>query len=102
MKKVKSEIKGITLIALVVTIIELLILASVAISLTKGSNRIYTREENAVDRYEIAAKDEQDEMNKAVDFMDKYMNRENEDEEVKVEGVKVPKGFYYVGGTKAD
>ena len=102
MKKVKSEIKGITLIALVVTIIVLLILASVAISLTIGSNGIFTRAENAVDRYEIAAKDEQDEMNKAVDFMDKYMNRENEDEEVKVEGVKVPKGFYYVGGTKAD
>ena len=102
MKKVKKDIKGITLIALVVTIIVLLILASVAISLTIGSNGIFTRAENAVDRYEIAAKDEQDEMNKAVDFMDKYMNRENEDEEVKVEGVKVPKGFYYVGGTKAD
>ena len=102
MKKVKSSAQGITLIALVVTIIVLLILASVAISLTIGSNGIFTRAENAVDRYEIAAKDEQDEMNKAVDFMDKYMNRENEDEEVKVEGVKIPKGFYYVGGTKAD
>ena len=102
MKKVKKDIKGITLIALVVTIIVLLILASVAISLTIGSNGIFTRAENAVDRYEIAAKDEQDEMNKAVDFMDQYMNGEKEDEEVKVEGVKVPKGFYYVGGTKAD
>ena len=102
MKKVKSEIKGITLIALVVTIIVLLILASVAISLTIGSNGIFTRAQNAVDRYEIAAKDEQDEMNKAVDFMDQYMNGEKEDEEVKVEGVKVPKGFYYVGGTKKD
>ena len=80
----------------------LLILASVAISLTIGSNGIFTRAENAVDRYEIAAKDEQDEMNKAVDFMDEYMNRENEDEEVKVEEVTIPKGFYYVGGTKAD
>ena len=74
MKKVKSNVKGITLIALVVTIIVLLILASVAISLTIGSNGIFTRAGNAVDRYEIASADEQDELNKAVNFIDDYMN----------------------------
>ena len=47
--------KGITLIALVVTIIVLLILAGVAISLTIGSNGILTRSQNAVDRYQDAA-----------------------------------------------
>ena len=43
-------------------------------------------------------------MDKAVNFIDKYMNGGNneQDEEVKVEGVTIPKGFYYVGGTKAD
>ena len=78
MKKVKKEIKGITLIALVVTIIVLLILASVAISLTIGNNGIFTRAENAVDRYEIASKDEQDELNKVVNFIDDY-NRKDGD-----------------------
>ena len=73
LKKVKKEVKGITLIALVVTIIVLLILAGVAISLTIGSNGIFTRAANAVDRYEIASTDEQDEMNKAVNFLDNYM-----------------------------
>ena len=63
LKKVKKQVKGITLIALVVTIIVLLILAGVAISLTIGSNGIFTRAENAVDRYKIASADEQDEMN---------------------------------------
>ena len=51
----------------------LLILASVAISLTIGSNGIFTRATNAVDRYEIASKDEQDEMNQAANFLDKYL-----------------------------
>ena len=95
-EKVKSGIRGITLIALVVTIIVLLILAGVAINLTIGTNGIFTRAGNAVDRYEIASLEEQDELNKASNFIDQYMNGEKEDEEVKVEGVKVPKGFYYV------
>ena len=72
-KSLKKQVKGITLIALVVTIVVLLILAGVAISLTIGSNGIFTRAENAVDRYEIASTDEQDEMNKAVNFLDKYL-----------------------------
>ena len=43
-------------------------------------------------------------MDKAVNFIDKYMNGGNneKDDEVKVEGVTIPKGFYYVGGTKED
>lgn len=43
-----TSIKGITLIALVVTIIVLLILAAVAISLTIGQNGIFSRAEDAV------------------------------------------------------
>ena len=44
----KKQVKGITLIALVVTIIVLLILAGVAISLTIGQNGIITRAQTAV------------------------------------------------------
>ncbi len=87
-----------------VTIIVLLILAGVAINLTIGQNGIFTRAQNAVNKYEQASLNEQDEMDKAVNFIDKYMNGGNDDkdDEVKVEGVTIPKGFYYVGGTKAD
>ena len=46
--KVLRQVKGITLIALVVTIIVLLILAGVAISLTIGQNGIITRAQTAV------------------------------------------------------
>ena len=77
LKKVKKQVKGITLIALVVTIIALLILAGVAISLSIGNNGIFTRARNAVDKYEIASSQEQNEMNKAVNFIDGYIN-ENE------------------------
>ena len=45
------EEKGITLVALVVTIIILLILAGVAINLTVGDNGIFTRVIEATDRY---------------------------------------------------
>ena len=47
-EKMKKNVKGITLVALVVTIIVLLILAGVAISLTIGSNGIFSRAQTAV------------------------------------------------------
>ena len=58
-RKLKKQVKGITLIALVVTIIVLLILAGVAISLTIGQNGIFARAQNAVNVYEQAATNEQ-------------------------------------------
>ena len=62
--------RGITLVALVVTIIVLLILAGVAISLTIGSNGIFTRAQNAVKQYDEAAKDENTEMQTFEDEFD--------------------------------
>ena len=53
---------GITLVALVVTIIVLLILAGVAISLTIGNNGIFTRAQNATKIWNEATKNEQKEM----------------------------------------
>ena len=50
--------KGITLVALVVTIIVLLILAGVAISLTLGEDGIFKRAEEAADKYKEAAGNE--------------------------------------------
>ena len=73
--KIKRGVKGITLVALVVTIIVLLILAGVAINLTIGTNGIFTRAQNAVDKYETASKDEQEELDKAANFLDEYINK---------------------------
>ena len=58
LRKIKRQVKGITLIALVVTIIILLILAGIALNLTIEENGIFTRAQNAVDRYEAAAIEE--------------------------------------------
>ena len=73
-RKLKKQVKGITLIALVVTIIVLLILAGVAISLTIGQNGIFARAQNAVNVYEQAATNEQQELGKVEDIMDEYLN----------------------------
>ena len=65
MKKVTAKARGITLIALAVTIIVLLILAGVAISLSIGNNGIFKRAGNATQVWEEASKNEQEEMDKA-------------------------------------
>ena len=60
MKKVKKlKEQGITLIALVVTIILLLILAGVTISQIAGSNGLFQRTRQAVEKYKNAAEEEQ-------------------------------------------
>ena len=51
LRKIKKQVKGITLIALVVTIIVLLILAGIALNLTIGENGLFTRAKNAVETY---------------------------------------------------
>ena len=67
LKVVEKQAKGITLIALVVTIIVLLILAGVAISLTLGQNGIITRAQTAVVINENASVYEQLQL-KVVDY----------------------------------
>ena len=57
MLKTKEE-KGITLIALVITIIILLILAGVSIAMLTGNNGILTQAKNAKEATEKAAKKE--------------------------------------------
>ena len=58
MKKDAKE-NGITLVALVVTIIVLLILAGVSLSLVLGDNGIITRAQDAVTKYKEAEAEEQ-------------------------------------------
>ena len=53
-----KNVKGITLIALVITIIVLLILAGVSIAMLTGENGILTQAKNAKDKTEIASEKE--------------------------------------------
>lgn len=65
---------GITLVALVVTIIVLLILAGVAISLTVGQNGLFRRAQNAANTWRDAERKEQETMNGAVTEYDSIYN----------------------------
>ncbi len=58
MKSIKQTQKGITLIALIITIIVLLILAGVTINLTLGENGIFKTAENAGKNYTQAEQEE--------------------------------------------
>lgn len=78
--KLKKEINGITLIALVVTIIVLLILSAIAINLTIGNNGIIKRAQDSTQKREEATANEQNELNEVANFMDKYLN-DNDDSE---------------------
>ncbi len=66
----KKNQRGITLIALVVTIIVLLILAGVAITLSIGDNGIFKRAGDAKNAWEEASKNEEKGMNSVVDIID--------------------------------
>ena len=106
-RKLKKQVKGITLIALVVTIIVLLILAGIALNLTIGQNGIFSRAQTAANTWRNAETNEQLAMGELEGWMDGYMNGNggnqgggDQGDEVIVGTVKIPKGFYYVGGAK--
>lgn len=65
--------KGITLVALVVTIVVLLILAGVSISLVIGQNGIVTKAQDAKKNYEGAATNENTELKNAEGDIDNIL-----------------------------
>ena len=65
----RKENKGITLIALVITIIVLLILAGVSIATLAGEHGILTQANNAKQRTEDAAKKEQEDLNDLNEYL---------------------------------
>ena len=156
-RKFKNSNNGITLIALVITIIVLLILAGVSIAMLTGENGVLTKATESKEETEIGQEKEEikmayaaaktgkvdkiaedvtaDELNAELDKLNstgtasgsgtltvtfenghKYTIDQgtgaitgpetgevpDEGEEVKVEGVTIPKGFVYVGGTKEE
>lgn len=66
--------RGITLVALVVTIVVLLILAGVSISMVLGQNGIVTKAQDAKRNFTTAANEELTGMNSAIDWMNNPNN----------------------------
>ena len=74
MEKFIKKTKGITLIALVVTIVVLLILAGVSINMVLGQNGIVTKAKDARDKTEQAKQNDLASMDQVVKDMDDILN----------------------------
>ena len=99
--KNKQE-RGITLIALVVTIVVLLILAGVSISLVLNNNGVISKAKDAKNQYAEAQTNEEKQLNEVSDWIDtKVGDTTGGGSVTKIDGVPIPEGFVYVGGTKA-
>ena len=119
-KKMAKERRGVTLIALVITIIVLLILAGVTIAMLTGDNGIISKAMQAKNKTEEARKTEEAGLKK----IENYINGKSAEAGVVVQDLKsikgdgtegevigekvsdgaggvvpIPSGFYYVGGT---
>ena len=102
-KEIKNkQEKGITLIALVVTIVVLLILAGVSISLVINNNGVISKAKDARDKYAEAQTNDEKQLNEVSDWIKEAVGDTTGGGSVtKIDGVPIPEGFVYVGGTKA-
>ena len=91
--------KGITLVALVVTIVVLLILAGVSINSVLGENGIITKAKDAAEKTAAAQEKEMIERNLLEQELENSLASPTPKPQP-TDGVKIPAGFYYVGGTK--
>ncbi len=101
--KNKQE-RGITLIALVVTIVVLLILAGVSISLVLSNNGVISKAKDAKNQYAEAQTNDEKQLNEVSDWIDTKVGDTTgggSDYDPASDGVTIPEGYYYVGGTKA-
>ena len=102
--KIKNrQERGITLIALVVTIVVLLILAGVSISLVLNNNGVISKSKDARDQYAEAQTNDEKQLNEVSDWIDTKVGDTtggDSDYDPASDGVTIPDGYYYVGGTK--
>ena len=102
-KEIKNkQEKGITLIALVVTIVVLLILAGVSISLVLNNNGVISKAKDAKNQYAEAQTNDEKQLNEVSDWIDTKVGDTTggSDYDPASDGVPIPAGFVYVGGTK--
>ena len=101
-KLVNKKQRGITLIALVVTIVVLLILAGVSLNLILNNNGVISKAKDAKNQYAEAQTNDEKQLNEVSDWIDtKVGDTTGGGSVTKIDGVPIPEGYYYVGGTKA-
>ncbi len=81
MKKTFKSTKGITLIALVVTIVVLLILAGVSVNALFGNSGIINKAKEAKELYEQKQQEESEEINKLNEQLGQYINKNGTEDE---------------------
>ena len=94
-----KEMKGITLVALVVTIVVLLILAGVSINTVLGDDGIIKKAKEETEKTAAAQEKEMIERNLLEQELENLLATPTPKPQP-TDGVKIPTGFYYVGGTK--
>ena len=92
-EKFSKKQSGITLVALVVTIVVLLILAGITIMYTMGENSIFKKAQEAKNKTDEAIKNEQEYMNSIDNMVNEYLNETGNGgatrpEEVPIENIK--------------
>lgn len=93
MKKLRE--KGITLIALVITIVVLIILAAVAINLSLGNNGIFNRAKTAKEQYQNSEEQEKDGITKATNEINSYVDGNRDTVTISKEEYDMLKNDYY-------
>ena len=94
-----KEMKGITLVALVVTIVVLLILAGVSINTVLGDDGIIKKAKEETEKTTAAQEKEMIERNLLEQELENSLATPTPKPQP-TDGVKIPAGFYYVGGKK--
>lgn len=105
MKKLEKNEKGITLMALVVTIIILLILAAVTVRLTLDDKGVISEAREAVNEWDKVSSDEEGQLSKLASDMRKLRNRttgENTGEGGEVSGGDTGKSITEITGNELD
>lgn len=120
-QKILKEKKGITLVALVITIVILIILATIAIQFAFGNNGLIKRASDAKEFYANDIEYTDKSLTNTESYINDLLNNNNNEiditinvtgedasviadgtiiKEVKFENVPIPNGFYYAGGDK--
>ena len=89
----KKQLKnkgGITLVALVITVVVMLILAGVAIAAVVDGDGLFNRTKQAVEAYENAAEKEEEDIQKLLNEIDNYLNGASGEDPL----VKLPDGSF--------
>ena len=98
-KRIIKEVKGITLVALVVTIIVLLILSGVAISLSLGDDGIFKRAKEGAKTYQNASINEKIELDEVSNYIEDYLNGRKEETVITNVKEAIEKGTVYKENT---